>query len=77
MSIESVMPSNHLILCRPFPSYLQSFPALGSFQMSQLRGIGLRLGLENNWLYLWLLFVEILLFAKNCSKLHEYIHYFI
>ena len=31
MSIESVMPSNHLILCRP----LQSFPALGSFQMSQ------------------------------------------
>ena len=45
--------------------------------MSQLKGIGLRLGLENNWLYLWFLFVEILLFAKNCSKLHEYIHYFI
>ena len=33
MSIELVMPSNHLILCRPF-SHLQSFPALGSFQMS-------------------------------------------
>ena len=35
-SIESVMPSNHLILCRPFlllPS--QSFPASGSFSMSQ------------------------------------------
>ena len=32
MSIESVMPSNHLILCCP----LQSFPASGSFQMSQL-----------------------------------------
>ena len=31
MSIESVMPSNHLILCRPFSSYLQSFPASGSF----------------------------------------------
>ena len=28
MSIESVMPSNHLILCRPlFSSCLQSFPA--------------------------------------------------
>ena len=35
MSIESVMPSNHLILWRPFSSLLQSFPASGSFQMSQ------------------------------------------
>ena len=35
MSIESVMPFNHLILCRLFSSCLQSFPALGSFQMSQ------------------------------------------
>ena len=34
MSIESVMPSNHLILCRPL--LLISFPASGSFQMSQL-----------------------------------------
>ena len=32
MSIESVMPSNHLILCRPLQSFcLQSFPASGSF----------------------------------------------
>ena len=35
MSIASGMPSNHLILCRPFSSHLQSFPALGSFPMSQ------------------------------------------
>ena len=35
ISIESVMPSNHLILCHPFSSHLQSFPASGSFQMSQ------------------------------------------
>ena len=35
MSIESVMPSNHLILCRPFSSCPQSFPASGSFRMSQ------------------------------------------
>ena len=35
MSIESVMPSNHLILCLPFSSSLQSFPASGSFQISQ------------------------------------------
>ena len=35
-SIESVMPSNHLILCRHFSSCLQSFPASGSFKMSQL-----------------------------------------
>ena len=35
MSIESVMPSNHLILCHPFSSCLQSFPASGSFPRSQ------------------------------------------
>ena len=45
ISIESVMPSNHLILCCPLPLLLpctekpvsspQSFPASGSFQMSQ------------------------------------------
>ena len=35
MSIKSVMPSNHLILCHPF-SRLQSFPASESFPMSQL-----------------------------------------
>ena len=35
MSIESVMPSNYLILVIPFSSCLQSFPASGSFQMSQ------------------------------------------
>ena len=36
MSIVLVMPSNHLILCRCFSSCLQSFPASGSFPMSQL-----------------------------------------
>ena len=39
MSIQSVMPSNHLILCRPF-SCLQSFPASGSFPMSQFFSSG-------------------------------------
>ena len=32
MSIKSLMPSNHLILCVPFFSRLQSFPASGFFQ---------------------------------------------
>ena len=36
MSIESVTPFNHLILCHPFSSHLQSFPASKSFPMSQL-----------------------------------------
>ena len=40
MSIESVMPSNHLILVIPFSSCLQSFPASGSFLMSQLFASG-------------------------------------
>ena len=40
MSIESVMPSNHLILCHPLLPLLQSFPASGSFPMSQLFASG-------------------------------------
>ena len=40
MSIESVMPSNHLILCHPAFFCPQSFPASGSFQMSQLFASG-------------------------------------
>ena len=36
MSIESVMPSNHLILCCPFTSCLQPFQASESFPVSQL-----------------------------------------
>ena len=35
-SIESVMPSSHLILCCPFSSCPQSLPASESFPMSQL-----------------------------------------
>ena len=36
MSIQLVMPSSHLILCRPFFSCPQSLAASGSFPMSQL-----------------------------------------
>ena len=36
MSIGSMMWSNHIILCHPFPSCLQSFPPSGSFLISQL-----------------------------------------
>ena len=40
MSIELVMPSNHLILVVPFSSCLQSFLASGSFQMGQFFASG-------------------------------------
>ena len=36
ISIQSVMPSNHLILCRPLLLLPQSFPPSGSFPMSRL-----------------------------------------
>ena len=39
-STESVMPSNHLILCCPLFSHLQYFPASESFQMSLLFASG-------------------------------------
>ena len=35
MSIELVLPSNHLLLCHPLSSCLQSCPVTGSFLMSQ------------------------------------------
>ena len=35
ISIKLVMPSNHLILCHPLSSCLQSFPASGSFHVNQ------------------------------------------
>ena len=40
MSTEQVMPSNHLIPCHPFSSCLQSFPASGSFPVSQFFASG-------------------------------------
>ena len=40
MSIVSVMPSNHLILCCPLLLLPSMFPVSGSFQMSQLSATG-------------------------------------
>ena len=40
MFIESVLPSNHLILCCPLSSFMQSFSASGSFPASQLFALG-------------------------------------
>ena len=40
MSIESVIPSNHLTLCCPFSSCSQFFPASGSFPIGQFFASG-------------------------------------
>ena len=40
MSVESVMPSNHLILCHPLLLLPSIFPASGSFPMSQFFSSG-------------------------------------
>ena len=42
MFIELVMLSNHLIFCHPFSFCLQSFPASGSFPVSQLFASGVQ-----------------------------------
>ena len=39
-SLHQEMPSNHIILCHPLLLCLQSFPALGSFQMIQFFASG-------------------------------------
>jgi len=44
MSIKSVMSSNHLILCWSFSSCLRSFPASGSFPVSQFASDGQSIG---------------------------------
>ena len=48
MSIQSVMPSSHLVLCRPLLLLPQSLPASESFPMSQLIGTsgGQRIGVS-------------------------------
>ena len=45
-SIESVMLSNHLIICCFLSSCLQSFPASGSFQMSHFASGGQSIGVS-------------------------------
>ena len=40
MSMESMMPSNHLILCRPLLLFPLIFPSISTFQMSQLFASG-------------------------------------
>ena len=41
-SIESMMPSNHLILCHPFSFCPQSFPGSGSLPMNHISASGSR-----------------------------------
>ena len=76
ISIESVMPSNHLILCRPFSSCCQSFPTPGSFPMSQLFASGYQsIGASasilpvtiQGWFPLGLIGLAFLL-SKGCSR---------
>ena len=42
MSIKLVMPSNHLILCRPLLLLSSTFPSIRAFQMSQLFTSGIQ-----------------------------------
>ena len=46
MSIEWVMPSNHLILCHPFLPPPSIFLSIGSFQMSQFLSGGQSIGVS-------------------------------
>ena len=60
MSTESVMPSNISFSVVPFSSHLQSFPASGSFQMSQLfTSVGQILELPMN-IFQWIFRIDFL-----------------
>ena len=57
MSIESVMPSNHLILCRPLSFCLQSFLTSGYFPMSWLFASGGQ-GINTYFTYKYTLYIN-------------------
>ena len=61
ISIQWVMPSNHLIPVVPFSSHFQSFPASGSFPISQffVSG-GQRIGASASVLLKWIFRVDFL-----------------
>ena len=46
--LKSVMPFNHLILCHPFSSCPQTFPASGSFQMRHFSSGGQSIGVSTS-----------------------------
>ena len=71
MSIESVMPSNHLILCHPLFLLPSIFPSIRSFPMSRLftsggqsRSFSVSLSPSNE--YLGLIFFRIDWFESLC-----------
>ena len=66
MSIESMMPSNHSSSVIPLSSCSQSFPASGSFPMSQFyASCGQSIGVTDIFLLTLLLFTLVLSCLKN------------
>ena len=77
MSIESVMPSNHLILCHPFLLLPSIFPSIRAFQMSQLSAPGgINMGLSDSTSVLpmnmdWLDLLEVQGTLKSLLQCHS------
>ena len=74
MPITSVMPSNHLILCCPFSSCLQSSPAPGSFLRNQF----FPSGGQNIWSFsfrygqwVWTIFMTVF-FGQSAINSHKH-----
>ena len=61
MPIELVLPSNHLILCHPLSSCLQSCPVTGSFLMSQFFTSVKVLKVQfQHWSFQWIVRIDFL-----------------
>ena len=56
MSIELVMSSNHVILCRLLPLCLQSFPTSGSFLTNQFFRLAVREEIESEFSFFFFFF---------------------
>ena len=65
MSIKSVMPSNHLILCRPLLLLPSVFPSLRVFSNES----ALRIRWPKNWCF-WTVVLETLESPLDCKEIH-------
>ena len=71
MSIKSVMPSNHLILCHPLLLLLSVFPTSGSFLVSQFQHQSFQWIFRIGFLCDWLNLLAVQVILKSLLQYHS------
>ena len=82
VSIESVMPSNHLILCRPLLFLLSVFPSIRVFsnelafcnRWSKYWGFSFSISSSNVCIYIYIyIFAVVVVVVKSPSRVHLFV----